>query len=118
MMDKGDTLNKILIVDDIEDIRRQLKWGLGRDYSVLLAADGTEALTLFRRHQPLVVTLDLGLPPDEEGTEEGFRCLREMLQIAPTTKIIVITGNDGRENALKAVQLGAYDHYGSRWREY
>jgi len=110
-MDKGETLNKILIVDDIEDIRKQLKWGLGRDYSVLLAADGTEALTLFRKHQPLVVTLDLGLPPDEEGTTEGFRCLCEMLLIAPATKIIVITGNDGRENALKAVHMGAYDHY-------
>ena len=110
-MEPGETLNKILIVDDIEDIRKQLKWGLGRDYAVLLAADGTEALTLFRRHQPLVVTLDLGLPPDEEGTEEGFRCLREMLQIAPSTKIIVITGNDDRENALRAVSMGAYDYY-------
>jgi two-component system NtrC family response regulator len=110
-MDQGDSLNKILIVDDIEDIRRQLKWGLGKDYSLLLAADGKEALTLFRKYQPLVVTLDLGLPPDEEGTDEGFRCLKEMLNIAPTTKIIVITGNDGRENALKAVQMGAYDYY-------
>jgi two-component system, NtrC family, response regulator len=111
MMDKGVALNKILIVDDIEDIRKQLKWGLGREYSVILAADGTEALAMFRRHQPLVVTLDLGLPPDEEGTTEGFRCLQEMLQIAPATKIIVITGNNDRENALKAVQMGAYDHY-------
>ena len=110
-MDQGESLNKILIVDDIEDIRKQLKWGFGKEYSVLLAADGKEALALFRRHQPLVVTLDLGLPPDEEGTDEGFRCLKEMLSIAPTTKIIVITGNDGRENALKAVQMGAYDYY-------
>ena len=110
-MDQGENLNKILIVDDIEDIRKQLKWGLGKEYAVLLAADGKEALSLFRRHQPLVVTLDLGLPPDEEGTDDGFICLREMLQIAPATKIIVITGNDGRENALKAVQMGAYDYY-------
>ena len=110
-MEQGENLNKILIVDDVDDIRKQLKWGLGRDYSVHLAADGTEALTLFRRHHPLVVTLDLGLPPDAEGTDEGFRCLREMLQIAPSTKIIVITGNDDRENALRAVQMGAYDYY-------
>ena len=110
-MDQVESLNKILIVEDIEDIRKQLKWGLGREYAVLLAADGKEALALFRKHQPLVVTLDLGLPPDEEGTDEGFRCLKEMLQIAPTTKIVVITGNDGRENALKAVQMGAYDYY-------
>ena len=110
-MDQGDKFNRILIVDDNDDIRKQLKWGLGKEYSVLLAADGKEALSLFRRHQPLVVTLDLGLPPDEDGTEEGFRCLTEMLQFLPTTKIIVITGNDGRENALKAVQMGAYDYY-------
>ena len=110
-MEQGVTLHKILIVDDIEDIRKQLKWGLGKEYAVLLAADGTEALALFKRHQPLVVTLDLGLPPDEEGTDEGFRCLKEMLHIAPATKIVVITGNDGRANALKAVQMGAYDYY-------
>lgn len=110
-MDSNAALNKLLIVDDFEDIRKQLKWGLGKDYTVLLAADGKEALSVFRRHQPMVVTLDLGLPPDAEGTDEGFRCLTEMLQIMPATKIIVITGNDGRENALKAVQMGAYDYY-------
>jgi len=110
-MVQEDNLNKILVVDDNDDIRKQLKWGLGKEFAVLLAADGKEALSHFRKHQPLVVTLDLGLPPDEDGTEEGFRCLDEMLQHMPTTKIIVITGNDGRENALKAVQMGAYDYY-------
>lgn len=111
MTQQSESLKQILIVDDFDDIRKQLKWGLGKEYSVLLAANGQEALTLFRKHKPLVVTLDLGLPPDEEGTDEGFRCLKEMLAIAPATKIIVITGNEGRENALKAVQMGAYDYY-------
>ncbi|HEX9135482.1 MAG TPA: PEP-CTERM-box response regulator transcription factor, partial [Nitrospirota bacterium] len=60
---------------------------------------------------PRVVTLDLGLPPHENGTEEGFRCLQEMLQHNPASKVIVITGNDQRETALRAIQMGAYDYY-------
>lgn len=104
-------MEKLLIVDDNEDIRRQLRWGIGNDYALLLAADGREALEIFRKQQPQVVTLDLGLPPHEESSEEGFRCLEEMLRIAPDAKVIVITGNDGRSNAVKAVQMGAYDFY-------
>jgi two-component system NtrC family response regulator len=104
-------MEKLLITDDSEEIRTQLKWGLSKDYAVVLAKNGDESLALFKKNTPRVVTLDLGLPPHEEGTEEGFRCLQEMLRQHPTTKVIVITGNDQRENALKAVQLGAYDFY-------
>ncbi|WP_092123416.1 PEP-CTERM-box response regulator transcription factor [Desulfonatronum thiosulfatophilum] len=104
-------MNKLLVVDDNEDIRKQLKWALGRDYSLTLAVDANHALDLFRKHKPHVVTLDLGLPPHEDSSEEGFRCLSEILKQANTTKVIVITGNDGHENALKAVQMGAYDFY-------
>jgi len=104
-------MDKLLIVDDNEDIRRQLRWGIGKEYSLFLAADGTEALDLFRKQRPQVVTLDLGLPPHEDSSEEGFRCLGEMLRIAPDVKVIVITGNEGKENAVKAVQMGAYDFY-------
>jgi len=104
-------MEKLLIVDDNEDIRRQLRWGIGKEYSLFLAADGTEALELFRKHRPQVVTLDLGLPPHEDSSEEGFRCLGEMLRMAPEAKVIVITGNEGKEIAVKAVQMGAYDFY-------
>ncbi len=104
-------MEKLLIIDDSEEIRTQLKWGLGKEYGVLLAQDGKEALTLFKENAPHVATLDLGLPPSEDGTEEGFRCLQEMLQQNPAVKIIVITGNDQRETALKAIHLGAYDFY-------
>src|SRR5512143_1253637 len=104
-------LEKILIVDDSDEIRTQLKWGLGKEYSVIPARDGTEALALFKKNEPRVVTLDLGLPPHENGTEEGFRCLQEMLRHNATAKTIVITGNDQRETALKAIQMGAYDYY-------
>lgn len=104
-------MKKLLVVDDSDEIRKQLKWGLGKDYPVLLAANSSEAIDLFRKNSPKVVTLDLGLPPHEDGTEEGFRCLREMLRIRPHTKIIVITGNEERASALRAVQDGAYDFY-------
>jgi len=104
-------MEKLLIVDDSEEIRKQLKWGLGKDYEVLLAKDGKEGLFLHRKNYPKVVMLDLGLPPDEDGTEEGFKCLEGILKSSSVTKVIVVTGNDERENALKAVQLGAYDFY-------
>jgi two-component system NtrC family response regulator len=104
-------MEKLLITDDNEEIRTQLKWGFSKEYVLLLARDGMETLALFKKNNPRVTTLDLGLPPYENGTEEGFRCLQEMLRHNPAAKVIVITGNDQRENALKAVQMGAYDFY-------
>ncbi|WP_027715191.1 PEP-CTERM-box response regulator transcription factor [Desulfuromonas sp. TF] len=104
-------MKNLLIIDDNAEIRKQLKWGLGRDYSILLAGDVTEALSLFKKHRPQVLTLDLGLPPDEEGVTEGFRCLENFLGLAPQTKVIVLTGRGEREHALKALQMGAYDFY-------
>jgi two-component system NtrC family response regulator len=104
-------MEKLLIVDDSDEIRTQLKWGFGKEFSVLLAKDGREALSQFKKSMPHVATLDLGLPPHEDSTDEGFRCLQEMLRHNPAVKIIVITGNDQRENALKAIQMGAYDYY-------
>ena len=105
-------MEKLMIVEDSEEIRGQLRWGLAKEYEVLIAGDREEALALFKKHAPKVVTLDLGLPPDADGSEEGFRCLEEILRLAPATKVIMITGNEERENALRAVQSGAYDYYG------
>lgn len=104
-------MEKLLIIDDSDEIRTQMKWGLGKEYNLLPAKDGSEAIALFKKHSPRVATLDLGLPPHENGTEEGFRCLQEMLLDKPALKVIVITGNDQRNNALKAIELGAYDFY-------
>jgi two-component system NtrC family response regulator len=104
-------MDKLLIIDDGEDIRKQMKWGLGKEYEVSLAADVEEGLASFRKNRPGVVTLDLGLPPDADGTTEGFRCLEEILRMEPATKVIVITGNDEHESALRAVRTGAYDFY-------
>jgi two-component system NtrC family response regulator len=104
-------MQKLLIVDDSAEIRQQLKWGLKKDYRLLQAQDAGEALKLFDEHEPDVVTLDLGLPPDVDGATEGLRCLQEMLCRKPNTKVIVLSGNEERENALKAISLGAYDFY-------
>ncbi|MDD2499246.1 MAG: PEP-CTERM-box response regulator transcription factor [Geobacter sp.] len=104
-------MQKLLIVEDKEEIRSQLRWGLAGDYEVIVAANRLEALSLLKKHAPRVMTLDLGLPPDEDGSSEGLRCLEEVLQKAPATKVIIITGNNERENAHKAVQSGACDYY-------
>jgi len=104
-------MEKLLIVEDSREIREQLRWGLEKEYEILIAGNRSEALQLFRKHVPKIVTLDLGLPPDEDGSKEGLRCIEDILRTAPSTKIIVITGNHDRENGLRAVQSGAYDYY-------
>ncbi|MFK5926912.1 MAG: PEP-CTERM-box response regulator transcription factor [Desulfuromusa sp.] len=104
-------MKKLLIVDDSQEIRKQLKWGLGKEYRILLAESVADALKLFDQHSPEVVTLDLGLPPDIDGATEGLRCLQSMLQRQPMTKIIVLSGNEDHANALRAVAMGAYDYY-------
>ncbi|WP_206483067.1 PEP-CTERM-box response regulator transcription factor [Thalassotalea sp. G2M2-11] len=103
-------MEKLLIVDDDKGIQKQLKWSLS-DYESVLASNREGAIAAVRRYEPKVVTLDLGLPPDSANATEGLAALEEILKIAPHTKVIVITGNDDREHALKAIELGAYDFY-------
>ena len=100
---------KLLIVDDEEDIRTQMKWALAQDYEVFLAGDRASAMEVIDREQPPVVTLDLGLPPRPAHVEEGFAALAEMLSADPFIKVIIITGRGEKEHALKAVGDGAYD---------
>jgi two-component system NtrC family response regulator len=100
---------KILIVDDDETIRGQMKWALTDEYDVNLAEDGESAIRFFKQEKPSLVTLDLGLPPEPHSPVEGFKVLNEILSMAPKTKILIISGNTERANALKAVEAGAYD---------
>ena len=102
---------KLLIVDDDEDLRTQMKWALAKDYDVLLAEDRKSAMTVMRREQPAVVTLDLGLPPLPAGVEEGFAALDDILSEFGLTKVIIITGRGEKEHALRAVEKGAYDFF-------
>ncbi len=103
-------MEKLLIVDDDKGIQKQLKWSLS-DYDVVLADDRESAVAAVRRHEPKVITLDLGLPPDAANASEGLAALQEILTIAPHSKVIVITGNDDRTTALAAISAGAYDFY-------
>jgi len=100
----------LLIVEDDEGLQRQLKWAYD-GYEVVAAGDRASAIEALRAYEPAVVTLDLGLPPDPDGTDEGFATLAEILRLKPDTKVIVATGHGARESATKAVAMGAYDFY-------
>jgi two-component system NtrC family response regulator len=106
----NDDKPKLLIVEDDLGLQKQLKWCFDQ-YEVLLAANRSDALAALRRFEPAVVLQDLGLPPDPSGVAEGMATLKEILSIAPQTKVIVVTGNADTENAVRAVSLGAYDFY-------
>ncbi|HSD73179.1 MAG TPA: PEP-CTERM-box response regulator transcription factor [Steroidobacteraceae bacterium] len=101
---------KLLIIEDDPGLQRQLRWCF-EPYEVLQATSRPEAINEMRKHEPHVVLQDLGLPPDPEGVREGMETLKEIIALAPHTKVIVITGNDDRENAVLAVASGAYDFY-------
>jgi two-component system NtrC family response regulator len=100
----------LLVVEDDEGLQRQLKWAY-EGYQVVCAGDRASAIEALRAYEPAVVTLDLGLPPDPDGTDEGFAVLEEILRLKPDTKVIVATGHGARESALKAIGMGAYDFY-------
>ena len=100
----------LLIVEDDPGLRKQLKWCFD-EYTIVTAENRESALAAVRRHEPQVVLQDLGLPPDPEGVTEGMETLREILAVAPETKVIVVTGNGDQENAVQAVGFGAYDFY-------
>ncbi len=102
---------KLLIIDDDEDLRTQMKWALTGDYDIYLAEDRPSAIALINKEQPAVITLDLGLPPNPAGVEEGFAVLDHILDECGHTKVIIITGRSEKEHALRAVGKGAYDYF-------
>jgi len=107
---KNETLPKLLIVEDDEGLQAQLKWAY-EDFEVISAGNRDEALALLRSEEPPVVTLDLGLPPDPDGTSEGFAVLDAIMELRPETKVVVASGHGARESALQAIERGAYDFY-------
>ena len=100
----------LLIVEDDLALQKQLRWSFDQ-FETLTAADRESALAQIHRHSPAVVTMDLGLPPDADSVSEGFRLLEQILAAAPDTKVIVLTGQNDRTNALRAIALGAYDFF-------
>jgi len=101
---------RLLIVEDDEGLQAQLKWAYD-DFDVVMAGDRASAIAALRAEEPPVVTLDLGLPPDPDGTSEGFAVLDAIMALKPDTKVIVASGHGARESALSAIERGAYDFY-------
>ncbi len=106
----SDAKPKLLIVEDDPGLQAQLKWAWP-DFEVIIAGDRASALIALRSEEPAVVTLDLGLPPDADGTSEGFAVLDAIMALTPDTKVIVASGHGARESALQAIAKGAYDFY-------
>ncbi len=100
----------LLLVDDDTGLLRQLRWAFS-DHKVFAAGTRQEAIDFVKREPIPVAIVDLGLPPDPDGASEGLATLTEILQIAPATKVVIATGNETREHALRAIALGAYDFY-------
>jgi two-component system, NtrC family, response regulator len=103
-------LPKLLIIEDDAGLQRQLRWAYD-GYEIFAASNRDEAIALVRAEEPPVVTLDLGLPPDPDGTSEGFATLATILQLRPDTKVIVASGHGAHESMLKAIAAGAWDFY-------
>jgi two-component system NtrC family response regulator len=101
---------KLLIVEDDAGLQRQLRWAY-EGYAIIAAEDRDSAIAALRAEEPPVVTLDLGLPPDPDGTSEGFAVLEAILRLKPDTKVIVASGHGARESMLRAIALGAWDFY-------
>ena len=104
------SLPKLLIVEDDPGLQAQLKWAY-EDFEVIVAGDRASAIAALRSEEPAVVTLDLGLPPDPDGTSEGFAVLDEIMALKPDTKVVVASGHGARESAQTAIAKGAYDFY-------
>ena len=101
---------RLLVIEDDAGLARQLRWAYD-SYEVIVASDRAAAVEALRAEEPAVVTLDLGLPPDPDGTSEGFATLADILAIKPGTKVIVASGHEARESARDAIALGAWDFY-------
>lgn len=100
----------LLVVEDDPALQKQIRWSFDQ-YETVVADDRESALNQIRRHNPAVVTMDLGLPPDADSVSEGFLLLEQTLALVPETKVIVLTGQNDQENALRAIGLGAYDFF-------
>ncbi len=100
----------LLIVEDDLSLQKQIKWSLDKFESVV-ASDRDSALSQLRKSLPAVVTMDLGLPPDADSVSEGFKLLEQIMAFDADIKVIVLTGQNDQNNALRAVAMGAYDFF-------
>lgn len=98
----------LLIVEDDPALQKQMQWAFD-EYETIVASDRPGAIAMVRRFEPAVITMDLGLPPQPDDPSEGLKLLEELHALVPDVKVIVLTGQNDRTNALKAIALGAHD---------
>jgi two-component system NtrC family response regulator len=106
---QGVDLPKILVVDDDDQILKQIQWAFSEEYQVFVAGDRQSAASVLKKEKMSVILLDLGLPPHPREATEGLAALEEILSENPLAKVIIVSGNSERQNALRAVELGAHD---------
>jgi len=102
------TRKRLLIVEDDPALQKQMQWAFDQ-YETIVASDRESAIAQVRRYEPAVITMDLGLPPNPDDASEGLRLLEDLHSLIPDTKTIVLTGQNDRANALRAIGVGAYD---------
>ena len=102
--------SKLLIIEDDRGLQSQLRWHFDQ-YETIIAENRQDAIAALRLHEAAVIIQDLGLPPDVDGVDEGFKCIQDIIRISPTSKIIVMTGKTDHEHAINAIAMGAYDYY-------
>jgi two-component system NtrC family response regulator len=100
----------LLIIEDDRGLQSQLRWHFDQ-FETVFSENRQDAIAALRLHEAAVIIQDLGLPPDEDGVDEGFKCIQDILRISPASKIIVMTGKTDHEHAIRAVAMGAYDYY-------
>ncbi|WP_111641459.1 PEP-CTERM-box response regulator transcription factor [Marinimicrobium alkaliphilum] len=110
MSHKANDNPTLLIIEDDKGLQGQLRWHFD-SYETVFAENHKDAIAALRLHEAPVIIQDLGLPPDPDGVDEGFKCLEDILRMVPTSKVIVMTGKTGQEHAIRAVDMGAYDYY-------
>jgi len=103
-----DVRKPLLIVEDDPALQKQMQWAFD-NYETIVANDRASAIAQVRRFEPAVVTMDLGLPPQPDDPAEGLKLLEELHALVPNAKVIVLTGQNDRANALKAISMGAHD---------
>ncbi|MCB2107656.1 MAG: sigma 54-interacting transcriptional regulator, partial [Rhodobacteraceae bacterium] len=108
---RGAPAGALLVVEDDPGLQRQMRWAFADSFQVQIAHDRNGALSVMAKDRPSLVVLDLGLPPDPNGASEGLSILESILAEYPLTKVVVASGNEDRNNALKAISLGAYDFF-------
>jgi DNA-binding NtrC family response regulator len=101
----------LILVDDDQMIVDSLSFVLGIDFDVHAAANRQTARTLLQKlgEMPSLALIDLGLPPDPHGPDEGFALIKELLAFNDQMKILVLSGQSDRANIQHALTLGAVD---------